>query len=69
MFESKFFELSFEDRELNFSSDGTAAKKIKFSTSLRWDIIKNIYDGTSLRTSERIVSQTSRLADNNDLMN
>lgn len=42
MFESKFFELSFEDRELNFSSDETAAKKIK---SLQ------VYDGTSLRTS------------------
>lgn len=59
MFESKFFELSFEDQEMNFSSDETAAKKIKLQ----------VYDGTSLRTSERIVSQTSRLADSNDLMN
>lgn len=41
MFESKFFELSFEDQELNFSSDETAAKKIKLQ----------VYDGTSLRTS------------------
>lgn len=43
MFESKFFELSFEDRELNFSSDETAAKKLYH--------YREVYDGTSLRTS------------------
>ena len=34
MFESKFFELSFEDRELNFSSDETAAKKLNYKSTM-----------------------------------